>query len=98
MPPCAIFRLGYLCPVLRRCYCGKFLPVSFSAMKLGKLTQFDMLKKIKVVPQLRNTLFAIFRLGYSCPVHRIRHHGNFLTVSYTAVKLGKPTQFDMLKR
>ena len=67
-------------------------------MKLGKPTQFDMLKTIKVVPQLRNTPCAIFRLGCSCPVHGIRYHGNFYTVSYTAMKLGKPTQFDMLKK
>ena len=37
-------------------------------MKLGKPTQFDMLKKVKVVPpQLKNSLYAIFRLGVLVP-------------------------------
>ena len=34
---------------------------------------------------------AIFRLGYLGLVHETPYHGNFLTVSYTAAKLGKPT-------
>ena len=87
---CAIFRLGYLCPVPRRRYCGKFVPVGKTAMKLGKPTQFDMLKKMKVVPQFGNTLCAIFRLGYLCPVHETLCHGKIITGSYTAMKLVKP--------
>ena len=98
MPSCAIFRLGYLCPVLRRRYCGKFLIVSYTTMKLGKPTQFDILEKIEVVSQLKNTLCAIFRLGYLSPVPRRHFRGKFLSVSKTAMKLGKPTQFDMLQK
>ena len=67
----AIFRLGDLCPVLRIRYYGKSISVNYTAMKHSKPTQFDLLKMIKMVPTLRNTLCAIFRLGYLCPVLRI---------------------------
>ena len=57
--------------------------------------------KIKGAPQLRNIPCAIFVLGYSCPIHETCYHGNLRTVLavnfYIAMKLGEPTQFDMLK-
>ena len=66
-------------------------------MKLGKPTQFDMLKKVEVVPQLNNTLCAIYRLGYLCAVHGTRCNGSFLAVSDAAMKLGEFPQYSLLK-
>ena len=95
---CAIFILGYLKTLPRRRYCGKFLIVSYTDMKLGNPTQFDILKKDKSSSQLGNTLCAIFRQGYSCPVHETHCQSSFGIVSYTAMKLGRHTQFDILKQ
>ena len=57
-----------------------------------------MLEKIEVVPQLKNIVCAIFRLGYLCPVPRRRFRGKCLAVSYAAMKLGKLTQPDVLEK
>ena len=41
-------------------------------MKLGKNTEFDTSNKIEYSPILEKTPCAISRLGYLCPVLRIR--------------------------
>ena len=72
-----------------------------TTMKVGNFTRYGLLERMAGVPKLRNAPCATFVLGYSCPVQETCYHGNFRTVSagnfYTAMRLGKPTQFDMLE-
>ena len=50
---------GYWCLILRGRFYGRFLHISYIAMSLSKPTRFDVVKKIKVVPNSEISLILL---------------------------------------